>query len=94
MDFNKALKRLQEADDKGDLLGSLKAQKSMLISLLGSADPKEVPSLMTSLSRTTADIIKQEGLSREVSDSDREDIADEDLIRRYAGVGGLAGKVE
>lgn len=90
MDFQTALKRLQDADETGDLLGSLKAQKSILISLLSTADPKEVPQLMGSLSRTTADIIKQEGLTRKVSDQDHAEMSDEEAIRRVVGVGGIS----
>ena len=90
MDFQTALKALQDADAAGHQLDALKAQKSLLISFMSNPEleARDIAQLMSAMSRVTDAIIKQEGLKRDLSDEEHDDLAHENALRKLLGKGG------
>lgn len=91
MEFKSALSALQQADQSGDQLAGLKAQKTLIISFMAEPglESKDLASLMGSLSRVTSEIVKLEGLRRDFTEDEEVDLSDEEIFRRVLGKGGV-----
>lgn len=91
MEFKKALEALQRADQSGDQLSGLKAQKTLIISFMSEPglESKDLASLMGSLSKVTSEIVKLEGLRRDFTEDEEVDFSDEEIFRKVLGKGGV-----
>lgn len=85
--FNEKLTAIVEADEAGDELASLKANKAMLISLM--FDPnlelKERIKLSETVSKLGLEIVRLAGLTRTFSGEEEEDIDEVAYFNRIYG---------
>ena len=74
--FAEKLKAIETADESGDQLASLKAQKSMLISLMSrdDLDIRDLTQLSLNVTRLSIEVVRLEGLRREFSEEQDKEI--------------------
>ena len=89
-DYDKHIRSLEASHSSGDQLESLKSMKGLLIELLSNSldedfDSRDITQITTNLTKVSMEIVKLEGLRREFSGEEQDQLGFEEAFRKVVG---------